>query len=562
MYLCNSSTAMTSLRTIILASVAIPVCSTLKAQSKTDNQVTERLRADISYLASDDLEGRRTGSAGELKAAEYIEKRYQQMHIPPYKGGYFFPFRFTYGKEIASDTRININNVNMVVPAEAFPLPFSANRHVTEHILPDILEQESIWLMALYADAEEAENPHYDWEKAIFDRARDAASKGAKGIVFYDNIGTKYPPQFSRHSDYETVSIPVVFVSHKAWQRAVTENRTGKAGVYTNLNVSISKAERMGSNLAAYIDNGAKYTVVLGAHYDHLGYGEDHNSLHANADKDHLIHHGADDNASGTAALLEMAARIKANRKLHNYNYMFVNFSGEELGLYGSKAYVKTEGLDSNRIAYMINMDMVGRLNDSTHALTLGGVGTSPSWSRAVDMAGNDFKLVIDSAGMGPSDHTSFYNAGIPVLFFFTGTHKDYHKPTDVADKINYNGELMVLNYITRIVTEMDQKNVKPHYTMTRNTTMGKTRFKVSLGIMPDYTFDGGGVRADGVSDNRPAAKAGMKAGDVITQLGEHKISGMQTYMEALGKFSPGQKTEVHILRDGKEMVMPIELNK
>lgn len=553
---------MTPARATLLFSLSFAACLHAGAQSKADKKTLAQLKTDISFLASDELEGRRTGTAGEQKAAEYIERRYQALKVPPYKGAYYYPFRFTYGKEISTDTRININNVNLSIPSDCFPLPFSAGKKVTETILPDILEQESVWLEALYADADEAANPHFDWEKHAFERCRELAKQGAKAVIFYDSYGAKYEPEFNRHSDYETVDIPVIFVTNKAYKRVIEERHIGKQGIYTNLDIHIGKTERSGNNLAAYIDNGAKYTVVLGAHYDHLGYGEDHNSLHANAAKEHQVHHGADDNASGTAALLEMAARIKANRKLNNYNYLFLNFSGEELGLYGSKAFVKAEGLDSNRIAYMINMDMVGRLNDSTHALTLGGVGTSPSWANAVNMAGTDFKLVIDSAGIGPSDHTSFYNAGIPVLFFFTGTHKDYHKPTDKAELINYNGELLVLNYITRIVAGMDKNHIKPAYTVTKQTTVGKTRFKVSLGIMPDYTFTEGGVRADGVSDNRPAAKAGIKTGDIITQLGNHKISGMQTYMEALGAFAPGDKTTVTILRDGKEMSLPIELNK
>lgn len=553
---------MNTARASLLLFCSFSTFLTANAQSKADQKTLDQLKTDISYLASDELEGRRTGTAGEMKAAEYIERRYQAMNIPPYKGGFFFPFRFNYGKEVSQDTRININNVNLNIPADCFPLPFSANKKVSQTILPDVLEQESVWLESLYADADEANNPHFDWEKKAFDRCREAAKQGAKAVIFYDSYGSKYAPEFNRHSDYEMVDIPAIFICNSAYKTAIADRKASNQGINTSVDIHINKTDRHGNNLAAYIDNGAKYTVVLGAHYDHLGYGEDHNSLHANAVKEHQVHHGADDNASGTAALLEMARRISTNRRLKHYNYMFVNFSGEELGLYGSKAFVKTEGLDSNKIAYMINMDMVGRLNDSTHALTVGGVGTSPSWAKAVDLAGKDFKIVIDSAGVGPSDHTSFYNAGIPVLFFFTGTHKDYHKPSDKADLINYNGELIVLNYITRVVTEMDKQKAKPTYTVTKQTTVGKTRFKVSLGIMPDYTFSEGGVRADGVTDGRPAAKAGLKTGDIITKLGDQKITGMQTYMEALGKFSPGEKTTVTILRDGKEMALPIELNK
>ncbi len=313
--------------------------------------------------------------------------------------------------------------------------------------------------------------------------------------------------------------------------------------------------------MAAYIDNDASYTVVIGAHYDHLGYGEDGNSLFANAVKEHQIHHGADDNASGTAALLEVATWIKHNRKrFRHYNYLFINFSGEELGLYGSKAFVKDQGLDSAHIAYMINMDMVGRLNDSTHALDLGGIGTSPAWAEVPAMGGADFKVVVDSSGIGPSDHTSFYNAGIPVLFFFTGSHKDYHKPSDKADLINYPGEVLVIKYVDRVLAKMDKEDSKPIFTTTRQSSLGRVNFKVTLGIMPDYTFEAGGVRVDGVSDNRPAMKAGIKQGDIITMLGENKIMGMQSYMEALSKFTPGDRTQVTVVRDGKEITLPIEL--
>jgi aminopeptidase YwaD len=562
MYICVSKADMiTRCFTLVFVASFIVASPVTFAQSKADKKMIKQLQADIGFLASDSLEGRRTGTKGEQIAAAYIEQRYQQMKIAPYRSTYYHPFRFTFGKEVNPATRITINNVDIHCNEDGFPMPFSANKKAASDILPDLMEQGSAWMLPIYASKEEADNPHFDWEKAAFEKCREAAKQGATAVIFFDGYGSLYEPSFNRHTQYEPVDIPVVFITNKTYKRLVTDRLPGKAGLSIYVDVNIAKTERSSYNLAAYIDNNAKYTVVLGAHYDHLGYGEDHNSLHANAAKEHLIHNGADDNASGTAALLEMARWIK-NKKLKNYNYLFVNFSGEELGLYGSKAFVKEEKLDSNSIAYMINMDMVGRLNDSTHGLTLGGVGTSPSWADAVTLAGSNFKLVIDSAGVGPSDHTSFYNAGIPVLFLFTGTHKDYHKPSDKADLINYPGEVQVINYVSRIVARMDKEKVKPKYTVTKQATAGKARFKVSLGIMPDYTFDAGGVRVDGVTENRPAIKAGVKAGDIITRLGEHKISGMQSYMEALGKLSPGQKTEVSVLRDGKEIVLPLELNK
>ncbi len=547
--------------TLFCLLVAISPWQEAFAQKKADRKVAKQLQTDISYLASEELEGRRTSSEGERKAADYIERRYQQEEIPPYKGVYRYPFHFTYGKEIAAATLIKVNNVEMRLNKEAFPMPFSASKHVYSEIFPDVMEQGSIWMLPLYKDSDQANDPHFDYEKYMYEHAKEAEKQGATGVVFYDGYNGKWTPTFNRHSEYDTLGIPVAFVTTVVFKKFTAVAGYEKAGVPINLDIDLKKAERTGNNIAAYIDNKAPYTVVIGAHYDHLGYGEDGNSLFANAVKEHRVHHGADDNASGTAALLEVAKWIK-HQKLTHFNYLFINFSGEELGLYGSKAFIKDQHIDSSHIAYMINMDMVGRLNDSTHLLELGGVGTSPAWVNVQALAGTDFKLSIDSSGVGPSDHTSFYNAGIPVLFFFTGSHKDYHKPSDMPNLINYTGETMVINYVDKIVASMDEANMKPMFTATKQKSMGRTAFKVTLGIMPDYTYETGGVRVDGVSDDRPAMKAGIKQGDVIIQLGDIKINGMQTYMEALSKFTPGDKTKVKVTRDGKEITMPIELSK
>jgi len=523
------------------------------AQRKADKKVVKRLKEDISYLASDALEGRKTGSEGERKAADYIEERYEKEKIGPYMGAYKHPFHFVHGKEIAAPTQIEIDGKPMKLKEDAFPLPFSANttKKLEGEILPDVFEQGSIWMIALYNDKDEAADPHFDYEKAIYDRAKEANKQGATAIIFYDNYDAKYPPKFNPLSEFEALDVPVAFLSFNAFEKYVKDR---EAGVSVQMNVDIRKTERTGTNVAAYIDNKAPYTVVIGAHYDHLGYGEDGNSLYAGKDRE--IHNGADDNASGTAGLMELAARIKKNR-LRNYNYLFVHFSGEELGLLGSKAFVKDMGLDSNKIAYMINMDMIGRLNDSTHALTVGGVGTSPGWGPFVSTDNKNFKISIDSSGVGPSDHTSFYYAGIPVLFFFTGIHHDYHKPTDDADKINYPGEAQVLDYVYSIVDVMDTRP-KPRFTATKQSAVGKVRFKVTLGIMPDYSFQEEGVRVDGISDDRPAMKAGIKAGDIIVKLGGFEIKGLQSYMEALSKFKSGQTVDVTVTRDGKPVKMKL----
>ena len=543
---------------VVFLTVVLCGTSVASAQKKADRIMVSQLQADIGYLASDELEGRRTGTRGEGLAADYIVKRYKEIGIPAYKNQYVYPFHFVYGKEISGATMIRINGRLMRLNEEAFPLPFCPNKHVTADIVPEANEQGNIWIAPLYKDQEQANDAHFEAEKYMYEHAKELQKQGATGVIFYDSYGSKWPPAFYNQSTYEQLEIPVVFLTNKAYQKNIA-NATG--GIPVVMDIAINKTERTGNNIAAYLDNGAQYTVIVGAHYDHLGYGEDGNSLFANAVKEHQIHHGADDNASGTAAVLQIATWIKNNhKKAHNYNYLFLNFSGEELGLFGSKAFVKEQGIDSTKYAYMINMDMVGRLNDSTHALELGGVGTSPAWNDLSELAGNDFKLILDSSGIGPSDHTSFYHAGIPVLFLFTMQHRDYHKPTDKAELVNYIGEAQLIRYVNRIVAKEDKENKKPVFTQTKQKSTGKSSFKVTLGIMPDYSYQDGGVKVDGVTENRPAVKAGIKQGDIIIRLGDNKINSMQSYMEALGKFTPGDKTQVTIIRDGKEMQLPIEL--
>jgi hypothetical protein len=208
----------------------------------------------------------------------------------------------------------------------------------------------------------------------------------------------------------------------------------------------------------------------------------------------------------------------------------------------------------------MINLDMIGRLRDSTHALTIGGYGTSPAWGEICNNAGDKkyFTLKYDSSGVGPSDHASFYRKGIPVLFFFTGIHSDYHMPTDDFDKINYIGELQVLKYIYGVVERVNNKG-KVAFTSTRETLTDAPHFTVTLGIMPDYTFSGSGVRADGVSEGRPAQKAGLKSGDVIVQLGNFPVPSMEKYMDALSKFKKGDSTTVKYRRGNEVLEAPVQ---
>lgn len=309
--------------------------------------------------------------------------------------------------------------------------------------------------------------------------------------------------------------------------------------------------ERKGKNVVGYLDNGAKYTVVIGAHYDHLGLGHDRNSTDANGKG--KIHNGADDNASGTAGVMELARYYAGNNRKEAFNFLFICFSGEELGLMGSKKFCEKPTIDLSTVNYMINMDMVGRLNDSTKALMIYGVGTAPDWIPIISSMRTIFRIKTDSAGVGPSDQTSFYLKNVPVLHFFTGQHSDYHKPSDDVDKLNFEGEKAILEYITLVIEKTESLD-KLQFLQTRNPDMGKPRYKVTMGIMPDYAFEGPGVKIDGVTDDRPAAKAGMQQGDVLIEMDGNPVNNMKDYMAELGKRLKGDTIPVKVKR-GNEVI-------
>lgn len=310
-------------------------------------------------------------------------------------------------------------------------------------------------------------------------------------------------------------------------------------------------------NLVAYIDNQAANTIIIGAHYDHLGLGLESGSLDANPQN--KIHNGADDNASGVAGVLELARYFQTNKIKEAYNFLFLCFSGEELGLYGSKYFTENPTIDLSKVNFMINLDMVGRLNPDSKSLTVSGSGTSTAFEPLLKSLSNDkVQIKTDSSGMGPSDHTSFYLKNIPVLHFFTGSHSDYHKPTDDWDKINAEGEKEVLNVIIRLVEKLD-KQPKLSFLPTKNKSMSSSRsFKVTMGVMPSYSSTEEGLKVDGVSEGKPAQKAGIQTGDLIMQIGDFKIKDIQAYMDALGKFEKGQTVPVTVKRGGEVVVVKV----
>jgi len=516
--------------------------------SKADRAIVANLKAHISYLADDKLEGRRAGTAGEQLAREYISAQFQKAGLEPKgeNGTWFQPFEINDGKQVNPQTLLLINGHELKLDDEFFPLVYSANKSLEAAVSMALKERDVPWFFDLKDLLEDnKDNPHYDLEEAIRNKAKQSAEKGATALILYNSSAIQDGLKFNAKDRAETLPIPVVYLTDKARRQYLADE---SATLDMRLKVDIGARQRTGHNVVGYINNNAPYTVVFGAHYDHLGYGEDGNSMVRTGEK--LIHNGADDNASGTAALIELARLMKSSKNKNN-NYVFVAFSGEELGLNGSKYFTENPTINLQEVSYMINMDMVGRLYDGNKPLTVGGYGTSPAWGELFGSMKKSKQLNIsfDSSGTGPSDHTSFYRKDIPVLFFFTGTHSDYHRPSDDADKINYTGELQIIRLIESIVSGAAGKG-KLAFTKTREQQTSTTaRFSVSLGIMPDYTFSGAGIKVDGVSEGRPAQKAGIKTGDVILQLGEHSINSMEAYMQALGKFKKGDKVVVKYKR-------------
>ena len=540
------------MKNFLLIVVMIPVLTfsqsrkQRKAQAKADTVTVANLRAHIQYLASDKLEGRRTGTAGELLAMQYISTQFAKDGLAP-KGtnGYIQEFEINEGKQFPeTDNFFSVNGEKLELKKEYFPMAYSANAAAAGNASIALREKNEPWFFDVKDVLEEnRSNPHFDINDALNAEAKHANEKGGTVLIVFNSSAAVDNIQFNKNDSSVAVAVPVVYVTKAGMEHFADAT----AGYDLKIQVLLTRQIRKARNVIGYLNFNAPNTVIIGAHYDHLGYGEDGNSL----DGLGQIHNGADDNASGTAALMEMA-RILHTTKAHSNNYLFIAFSGEELGLFGSKYWLENPSIKINP-NYMINMDMVGRY-DSSKKLTIGGYGTSPVWGNIFTTT-TDKNLVVkfDSSGTGPSDHASFYRKNIPVLFFFTNSHSDYHKATDDWQKINYSGELEIVNYINHIIEATDSKG-KLSFAKTRDQEMRSVSLPVTLGVMPDYGFTGTGMRIDGVSKGKLAERTGLQAGDILLQLGEYKFVDVQTYMQVLQHFKKGDATTLRIKRADKEI--------
>jgi aminopeptidase YwaD len=444
--------------TPILTLPLLTTLSTAQKLKKADKAVLSNLEVHVRYLSDDRLEGRRTGSAGEKTASDYITSEFGKIGLKP-KGdgnGWLQAFDIDEGRMVSEDAFFAVNDRPFLLNREYFPLAFSAIGSVAGS--PAIALQESgvPWFLDLRELLEGAAgNPHFDLHGAIRARAAACAKKGATALLLYNSSKIADNLVYDPREKVEPASIPILYITREAKRKYLKDEA---ASLDIKLKVGFTEKKRTGHNIVGFLDNGAQTTVVIGAHYDHLGHGEDSNALYHGKDPT-VVFSGADDNASGVAALIEIARSLAASR-LKTNNYLFVAFSGEEQGQFGSAYFVAHPPVDPANLNYMLNMDMIGRLSDSAHAITISGYGSSPAWwgicREVKDQKG--LSQILDSSGSHPGDQAPFYKKGVPVLSFFTGPYPEYHLPGDGPDKINYAGELLVLKFIYDIVEGADKR--------------------------------------------------------------------------------------------------------
>ncbi len=574
-----------------------------------DDSTSIYLKQNITYLASDALEGRKSGSKGAELAARYIARQFASCGLIPLgdSGTYFQNFTFIAGVKLGEKNSLTSvdgeNKRTYQINKDYRPLAFSANGDASGPVIfagygisstdlqyddyANVDVKDKIVLIMRYSPT--GDNPHSDFGKFLPLRYKTltAREKGVKALMVVTGsaddstdelIGLKYDNSFS------SSGIPVFSISRAVADKWLHNANTTVDSIQTKINSSkkplsinvpnvvlslssdIFEIKDTTANVAGLLrvaDTANSEYLVIGAHYDHLGWGgEGSGSL---APDKHEIHNGADDNASGTGGVIELARMLSAQKQSLRRNVVLISFSGEEEGLFGSQFYVKHSPMALNKAIAMMNLDMVGRLKDKI--LTVQGTGTSSRWDSVLAEYNSDSTFTLKSVkdGFGPSDHSSFYGANIPVLFFFTGIHEDYHKPSDHADKINYDGEALVINYIRKIAIDIDDHQARPDYlkTQTIPSSGNESRgFRVYVGTVPDYSETTSGMKITAVRDNSPAAKGGLLGGDIIVKFGKFDITNVYDYTYALQEYKPGDEVEVVVRRGSETVVKKVKLEK
>lgn len=539
----------------------------------------ETLSEQVYILADDSLEGREIGEIGEYKAALYIASVFEKAGLNKLDNSYFQQYDFIKRIEpVAGKNILTLNDIQLNLSEDYTPLKQSAsisfengniidinygvqfNSHGTNYDDFDGKDVSGKFVLVKRGAPSDESKPHIDFEQfsTINDKINNAIKAEASGIIFYTPEGEDDSFEQDIEGNMYAKDIPILFVNHNGLNKAGI-NLTDPKINYVSGQVELERVVDSSQNVIGYLRGKTDTIVVIGAHYDHIGYGGK-NSRYKGEEK--LVHNGADDNASGVASLLELAKYYSAQPEKLNYSLLFISFGGEEFGLIGSRYFIKHPTIDLSKVRMMINMDMIGRLDEQENRLAVLGVGTTDEFQKYFDTVKVDgLNFSLKQSGMGPSDHTVFYNSDIPVIHFFTGAHEDYNTPNDDADLIDYDGIYKVTNLVSGIIDDFDKLGKPLPFKKTKDSSAGKHRSKysVSLGIMPDYVAEGVGVNVDGVVEDRPGEKAGIVKGDVIIKIGEYPIDDIYDYMSALGKFKKGDSTEIVVLRDSQEVKLKVQ---
>jgi aminopeptidase YwaD len=560
------------------------------------------LQAHVRYLASPELEGRLAIALGAHKAAEYIARMFQEYGLEP-KGtdGYFQDFEMTIGFQPGGDNSLRLKPRRgraWQAPGDSFrPVNLTANAKASGEVVfvgygiaaPEQGYDEYAGMevkgkiVAFLRGAPNLgeEKPLPRTVSSLSQKVRTAAEKGAIGVLVLNtpDNDTLLPLGMMRGRGAQRIEIPVLNLNLEVANRLLQPARLDVAaiiekiattrqpvsqvipGLRVEMAASIEPRRGIARNVIGFLPGSEpgkrEEIIVIGAHYDHIGFGE----VGSLAPEPGGTHHGADDNASGTAGLLELARTLAADRAQLQRSILFIAFSGEEEGLIGSAHFVRNPTVPLEKVVAMLNLDMIGRMTNDR--LSVSGIGSSPQWEEMVKAANSDgLSLNLGQSATGGSDHTSFFLRNIPVLFFFTGMHPDYHRPSDTWDKINYEGQAKVVRMVYRVAMALSQREERIAFSRPQQVAAEQpTRLRggrVRLGIIPEYTDDGKGVLLQGVSPGSPAEKAGLKAGDRIIAINGKRVENIEQMMALYGELEPGKAAELTILRDGHELKVQI----
>ncbi len=540
---------------LLLQALTFSGQNAVRYSPEEQSRLLESMKAHVFLLASDSLNGRESGTKEELWAADYISGEFSNIGIPPLKGkDYLLPFTFnegcsfTYGtidvgaKSFEMDTHFFYLNQLVGYEFKGKIKFLGSGLYSSDYIGTDSTQNKSLVFVidVNYSDT----CAQCDNKDMYFDLVQQAVglatARRPAGLILISSDEKKFPV----YSDWKVKAmppiIPVVGAGHKL-SEYILENINDSLYSHNTFQTNA----RTGYNVAAMIDNGKPTTIVFGAHYDHLGRGG-FSSRHNGPGE---IHNGADDNASGTALLIELARRIR-QQGYNSHNYLFIAFGAEEKGLLGSKAFLNQSHFEKSDMLAMLNFDMVGRADTLFPRLNIIGTGTASEWDSLLSLPGkHGLEVNRSPSGLGGSDQMSFYLQKIPVLFFITGMHKDYHQPGDDAEKINFRGMVSVLELTEELVLNLNQTSTMT-FQETENQDSGRNkRPGVTLGLIPDHAWTGKGLRIDGITSGKTADKAGLKSGDVIITIGDQEVSDIMSYMNILSGYKKGDVAKIVYLR-------------